>query len=460
MISGNLRGRQAAADIRAIARTAVQALSSRESWIKLGVLFTGLVTGVALTVLTTRGWPWPAADEPVGEDSFLVVLAGQDPRQARQDRIDAWNEQAARWNGDPAHRDRRRPLVKVVWLPSDPGEQLAEMLRRAQSPLPDVDVFVLDAPWTRQFAAQGYIRRLGVDVDTDGFLATPLRTCRFGDALYALPFNTDAALLTSWMSSAPGGTDTPFPDSWAALLAAAERVSPERAAFVGQFGPGEPFVVNVLEGVMARGGEILDSDGNLRLDGPGVERALRSLSRELHDPKAILPSSDELDEDSSREAFVRNEAVYLRNWPAFVPQAADGGLDPRAVVRRLPWPGVLGGQNLAIAAESRRPRAAQELLEWLTSEASQLRLFEDGGFAAARKEPYVDPKISRSSRFRYAEELLEAVDRARPRPSVPNYLLFSQVFERVMRRVLAEGGQLRDTDVRQITAAARGRVAS
>jgi multiple sugar transport system substrate-binding protein len=433
----------------------------REYWIRLGVLMVGIVTGVAMTVLTTQGWPWPASDPRVGEDTRLVVLAGQDSTHARQDRIDAWNAWAATWNR--AHPDRRKPFATVVWLPSAADDQLAEMLRRAQSLQPDAedskaDVFVLDAPWTRQFAAHGYIRRLGISVDTSQFLPQPLRTCRFNDNLYALPFNTDAGLLFSWNPLVPGGVSVPSPGSWTELRNAANHSNPRLSAFAGQFGPRESFVVNVLEGVLARGGQILDNGGNLRLRDQKVQDAVQELSRDLQDKRAFVARSEELNEDTSKEVFMRHEAVYLRDWPAFAPRTIDHALDPNVVVKPLPWPSVLGGQNLAIAKNSRYPQAAQELIEWLAGEASQLRLFEDGGFAPTRQAIYFDPKITNDRRYSYAGSLKTAVDQARPRPSVPNYPLFSQVFERVMRQVLANGGRLSEADIEQIQAAEKGQV--
>ena len=69
-------------------------------------------------------------------------------------------------------------------------------------------------------------------------------------------------------------------------------------------------------------------------------------------------------------------------------------------VARIPGRSVLGGQNLAIAANSDQPRAAQELIEFLTSARSQQILFERGGFAATREVVYQDSAVR--ANFPYA----------------------------------------------------------
>ncbi len=94
----------------------------------------------------------------------------------------------------------------------------------------------------------------------------------------------------------------------------------------------------------------------------------------------------------------------------------------------LPGPSALGGQNLAVAQESRHPEAARQLIEFLTSEASQQVLFQDGGLASTRLRTYRDPVIN--TEYPYASKLLNAVDSAELRPVTAHYWTFSRVFGR------------------------------
>ena len=76
----------------------------------------------------------------------------------------------------------------------------------------------------------------------------------------------------------------------------------------------------------------------------------------------------------------------MRNWPVAYSGCRPGDQPMTDFgVRTLPGPSVLGGQNLAMASSTDNPAAAQELIRFLTSEESELRLFRDGGFAAPHR---------------------------------------------------------------------------
>jgi multiple sugar transport system substrate-binding protein len=64
--------------------------------------------------------------------------------------------------------------------------------------------------------------------------------------------------------------------------------------------------------------------------------------------------------------------------------AADVGVAP------LPFPSVLGGQDLAIAQASRHPKAALQVIKYLTSVEAERCLFAVGGFPATRASAYAD----------------------------------------------------------------------
>jgi multiple sugar transport system substrate-binding protein len=158
----------------------------------------------------------------------------------------------------------------------------------------------------------------------------------------------------------------------------------------------------------------------------------------------------------------------MRDWPLAYRQlttpadeSAPGGpgASPPAVtdveVTQLPGPSALGGQNLAVASESRHPRQAQALVEFLTSETSQQILFQDGGFPATRQRIYEDPWITRN--YGYATTLLAAVKDARLRPVTPYYPRFSSVFRDVVTEVLDTGRDVNDHDVRRLEAALEGK---
>jgi multiple sugar transport system substrate-binding protein len=444
--------------------------SGRAFWARRTALLAfgaGALTGILLTSLAVYGWPLPR-DEGLNGD-VLVVLSGQDDSvgEQRQRLIDTWNA---------LHPDQR---AEIQVLPASADAQHSEMRRRAQSARHDVDVFNLDVTWTAEFAAAEFIRPLK-GVDPSGFLAKPLETCRYEGTLWALPFNTDAGLLffrpqrlqqayneQDWEREAD---PKQHPPTWDGIrrqtdaVFAAPRPTGDRleAGYTGQFANYEGLTVNAMEAVWEAGGQVLDDDGNIGLGSEDARRGLRALAKGFADSRIILGDARQQQESGSTQAFRDGRVLFMRNWPVAYRQLTQPSTDsdPRSAandfdVTTLPGPSALGGQNLAVASESRHPEAARELIEFLTGEASQQVLFQDGGLASTRLRTYQDPQIQRD--YPYASTLLTAIGDAELRPVTPHYWLFSQVFRRVVNQALDGDGEITDAQLRQLERALKGK---
>ena len=116
---------------------------------------------------------------------------------------------------------------------------------------------------------------------------------------------------------------------------------------------------------------------------------------------------------------------------------------------------MLGGQNLAVARQTRQPRAAQLLIEYLTGEQSQRTLFEKGGFAATRDVVYADVDLKET--YPYLPLLRKEIRPRRLRPVSPHYVNFSQVLRGYVRTVLKGKGTLPDDLARRLTDALHDR---
>lgn len=415
-----------------------RALVSRTSMGALG----GLVVGVLATLLTLQLTSGPApADGPSGE---LVILSGKDESQGgqRQKLIDRWNA---------AHPELR---ARVELLSGNTDAQRSDMLATAQSGRKagqasadgpgalQVDIFNLDVTAVPQFAGAGYIRPLD-HPKTDGFLEGPLKTGRYEGEQWALPFNTDAGLLYY-------RTDLIRPDALPAALppTAGDAASllglpgPFTAGYAGQSKDYEGLTVNAVEAIWGEGGEVVDDKGAVVIDSDAAVRGLLRLAASQQGPAGGKPVAfPEADEDISTAAFVSGKVPLMRNWPVAydkIAAAVKAGEAGKGVaghfgVAPLPTPSVLGGQDLAVAAGSRNPRAAQQLIEFLTSPESQITLFADGGFAAVREETYTADAVT--ARRPYADELLTAVKGAKPRPVTVHYANFSAELRRIVVEV-------------------------
>ncbi|MFC4107331.1 extracellular solute-binding protein [Micromonospora zhanjiangensis] len=410
----------------------------------------GLAVGAVVAILVAVALPVLLRDRAGPEPGTLVILSGTDDGYGgqRQALIDQWNAL-----GD-------RPRAEIVPVTGGTDAERDEMLVRAQAGGGDVDIYNLDVPRMAEFVDAGYLRPLDEDrlTDLDGFLENPLNSCRRAGRLWALPFNTDAGLLYYRADLVPAAEP---PSSWPGIVSWTEKAlagPPPKppvgggpaapapvAGYTGQFADYEGLTVNALEAIWAAGGDVVDRDGNVVIDSPEARDGLTRLAVGLGrgNPQIVLPDSTTFKEAEAAQAFRDGKVVFMRNWPVWYQRFAGGesGRPPVPFgVTRVPGRSVLGGQNLAVAAHSRHPRAAQELIEFLTSARSQQILFERGGFAATREVVYHDQQVRKV--YPYADTLLDAVKQARLRPDTRYYAEFSRVFREGVRQALANGGQL------------------
>lgn len=436
---------------------------NRSSWqfFTLGGV-AGALAGTALTASLFLVGPLSGPEDL--EPGGLKIYSGADPSGQRQQLIDMWND---------LQPDNPAELVELQEIADD---QYATMTEGAG----DADIFNLDVTWTARFAApvtgQPLIRpidesRLGRPAD-ESFMEKPLRTCWHKGQLWALPFNTDAGLLY-YRTDLNLGVEAEPPFDWPKLISATEKAlatpgSKFEAGYVGQLDLYEGLTVNFLEVVWAIGADIaIGTDGRVEIDIAKWNEAVRLISPAREgQPGIVLPESAEFEEGPSRRAFQEGRVPFMRNWPvahrALSTGEATGAQTPPAGKRisfdlaNLPGPSVLGGQNLAISANTKKPRAAQELIEFLTGEGSQRRLFNDGGFAATQESIYEDEEIKQ--KYHYLPTLRNAIAGARFRPESPNYVAFSQELGQHVRAVLlGRAASLPEDLADQLTEALQGR---
>jgi multiple sugar transport system substrate-binding protein len=344
------------------------------------------------------------------------------------------------------------------------------MVSQAQTADSTVDIYNLDVTWVTEFAQAHYIRSLD-GASTEGFLAKPLSTCRVDGTLYALPFNTDAGLLFYRSDLSPGGPNLTLPPSTDTMRDVTRSHPEVTGGYAMQLGDYEGLTVNALETIWAAGGEVVDGSGQVTIDSPAVTTGLQRLAQASVAPASTPavwsgsysgPDGQGGREEDSTNAFAAGTVALMRNWPVAYgqlthrPDNAPSAAAEHFAVAQLPGPSVLGGQDLAIASDSRRPRAAQALIEFLTNDTSEKQLFREGALPATRLDAYSDALVRAAQP--YATTLLVALNNARLRPVTPNYPLFSGAFQRIVRQALHADGQVSSSAVRELTNALAGRL--
>jgi multiple sugar transport system substrate-binding protein len=408
----------------------------------------GAVVGI-VAVLVTTAVTSVVNDPERLEPGPIVILSGRDDSLGaqRQQLVSQWNLLHPQ---SPA---------RIVELSALADAQRSEMLARAQSGRGEIDIFNLDVTWTAEFADAGYIQSLDeTRIPVGSFLKGPMDTCRYSGQLWALPFNTDVGLLyyRSDLLDHPPATWKALEDDVTMMRA---RSGNDVDGYAGQFADYEGLTVNALELIRGAGGSIVDNQGDVV-----VEDHLAQVSEGLDRLRVIAPTGvPELDETSSTQLFRSGKALFMRNWPVAyrsLAQELEGAPAVRFGVAPLPaGSGVLGGQNLAISADTARPRAARALVEFLTSDRSQQILFERGGLPATRKVVYSDQAVRERYPSPYVATLEQALEGAELRPAQPHYARFSQVFRTAIDGYLRQNAPLPDDIQDQLVGALKGRLA-
>ncbi|MFD9538994.1 extracellular solute-binding protein [Streptomyces sp. NPDC060022] len=366
---------------------------------------------LALACAACTGGPddTPSPDGKGEAKGPIVVASGLDVTGSggvRQQLIEEWNRR---------HAGNKSQQAKLVELPGGADQQRSQLLGALQSGSARYDVVNLDITWIPEFAEAGLISPRpgtgsgGGGGDDDGADAVDLdfikrvhATTVWKSRSYARPFNTDVGLLyyRPDLLTAAGiqtGRQPTAAWSWDDLYASVGTLalSPDRAedraGWTTQLKQYEGLTANAIEAFASVGVELADSEGHYTSSPEKLKKGLDELLDRARLGR-IQPAALSSDETAALTDFAAGRAVFLRHWP-YVYGALKALLPPEAYsVNRLPGVSVLGGQNLAVTADSPRADNARELVTFLTSRESE-RCLLDAGFAATRASAYSnDPR--------------------------------------------------------------------
>jgi multiple sugar transport system substrate-binding protein len=269
----------------------------------LGLVAGGIVAAAGGCTLRGRGRP-TAEDEPAFDGEGSIRFAA--PRdfslgEQRRARVREWN------------KDNPTRKAVSVDLPFAADLQRADLIARLQAGRDDYDVLGLDVVWTAEFARGGYITPLDAvegDLRLDRFLVPALDSARFDGKLWGVPLFSNAGLLYYRTDLVKRVHKT-----WDELAEQARELGRRHklAGYVGQLARYEGLTVNLVEAIWGQGGDLLQADG-LHLDAGATTRGLAFL-RDGLDGGWIAGTARAYDEEQSRQAFQRGQALFMRNWP-------------------------------------------------------------------------------------------------------------------------------------------------
>ncbi len=355
--------------------------------------------------------------------------------------------------------DREHPELRVEMRPTPDAADLRHQLyvQWLNARATDPDILQVDAIWTPEFAAAGWILPLDrYASDTADFFPVTIDANRWDGRLFAMPWFVDVGMLywrTDLFDRAPA--------TWDALDREVRRAiaggSP-RYGLVWQGARYEGLVTVFLEYLGSFGGRILDGGRVTVAEAPGV-RALTLMRDQIRTgvvPGRVLTWHEE----EPRFAFQNGEAAMMRNWPyAAGPMGdtAESRVAGRFAVAPMPaGPGghptaAFGGAQLAINAFSPEAEAAWLVIEYLTGPERMLERAQVVGQFPTRVKIYDDPALADALEIPPAQAR-EVIEAAVPRPVTPVYTQLSEILQIQLHRALSRQAEPGDALARAAAA--------
>src|SRR5918998_2358086 len=321
-------------------------------------------------------------------------------------------------------------------MPSDTGEYFDQLRTQFQAGASDIDVIGGDVIWPAQFAGNGYIADVSDRfADNDEFLPGPMEAMRFEDGIYGVPWYTDAGLLYYRKDLLEKAGFTGPPKTWEELMEQAKKTQQDEGlpfGFVFQGAEYEGGVCNGLEYIWTHGGNVLDPNdpSKVIIDSPESASGLETWHSMIEDgvsAQAVLNYT----ETESDGAFLRGDAVFLRNWPyvyALLGDPEQSDINPAEQVGVAPIPvsegnasfSTLGGWNFFINAASDKQEEAWEFIRWMTDPEQLKTNAIEGSRLPTRRSLYEDQEVlEKVPVARLGKEAIIA--NATPRPVSPYY---------------------------------------
>jgi len=396
-----------------------RALFSRREFLRLGGAG---VAGAALLGVAGCG-----GGGEQGGPVQLVFSHGPEQSGVLREQLDAFNR-------------RHEGEIRVEWreMPAQTEQYFDRLRTQFQAGGGDIDTISGDVIWPAQFAANGWIVDLSdrfPESEREKFLDGPINSNVYEGAIYGVPWFTDAGMLYYRKDLLQKSGYSEPPRTWDELKEMALRVKQDsgtKFGFVFQGANYEGGVVNGLEYIWTHGGDVLDPEDPTKviIDSPESVAGLkteRSMVEEGVAPEAVTTYK----EDESHGAFLRGDAVFLRNWPyvyALVGDPEQSRIEPGQVgISELPVGGegqqsysCLGGWNFFINASSERQEEAWEFIRWMT-EPEQLKVNAlQGSRLPTRRGLYEDREVlEKVPVARLGKEAI--IQNSRPRPVSPYY---------------------------------------
>jgi multiple sugar transport system substrate-binding protein len=192
---------------------------------------------------------------------------------------------------------------------------------------------------------------------------------------------------------------------------------------VAAFPDGHNTVFDLCLQIWARGGDIINAEGQVDVDTLAAKEGLEFYRKLLGDKAAIHPQSAEMDSVKSGMAFAHGEVAMMVNWFGFASMCevyAESKV--KGCVDIIPVPAGPSGQGVSlnaywmytIAVGSKNKKIAYDLMRFAVNAQNDKLLTNEGGIGC-RKSTWYDKEVNDTVPYYHKLDLLHKNSRTLPR---------------------------------------------
>lgn len=351
--------------------------------------------------------------------------------------------------------EEENPGIKVEFIelptPNNSTEVHTYLVNSLNARNGEPDVFTQDCIWIPEFGGAGLALPLDdfvTDEDKAAYFPGLIENCTWDGKIVAWPWMVDGGFMF-YRKDLLEKHGQEVPTSWEELIATAQAVveaegNPDLHGFLWQGKQAEVLVCNWVEFLGSTGGSTLDGT-TVTINNEAGAKALQLMVDLIYDAKVTPEAVLTYDEEPSRIPFTSGEAVFLRNWSytyGLSQDTAESKVVDMVGYAPLPHLGegkstsCLGGYQYGINASTKNAEAAYKLVQYLSSEAVQLKSsLTPGANAPTRIAVYDAPELQDYNPF--MASLKDIFTGSTPRPIHPLYPQMSLAMQSGLSSALA-----------------------
>lgn len=334
--------------------------------------------------------------------------------------------------------EKRHPNIKVKILTLSPVSNNAyqQLQQRFVAKSSTPDVITSDVIWPATFAKAGWLAPLdSFHPDTARFFPGQVQSVTYKGRTYGVPWFINAEGVYYRTDLVPSPPKTPqqlVSDAKAAMKK--DSSLKEGLAFEGDKYEG---AVTALVNFLGAFGGKLDPAS---LDTPQNVQALQFMRDTIYKygiaPKAVTGWQ----ESQVQSAWLSGQTPFAMNWPYIFSLSEAKGAKVKGKTGWIPFPAgsntpqaALGGDDLAVNANSTHKAAAWEFIQYLSSPAVQIQRAVQAGDPPSVKAAYTSALYGKAPYFKQEKAVFLY---ATPRPVNPEYPKISDQLQTMLSSVL------------------------